>query len=90
MPQRAPFPLLSCLVVLPLVAPIAARPRDVLVVWPEHPTHTLTVLTPDRSRVIRRAWCASGVLYAELLHLFLDGAIRLSVADQRRLLTQSR
>lgn len=63
-------------VILPLVAPIVARPGQLLAVWPDSPTHTLAVYAdgarPRRLGVayvpaftlhgLVREWAARGVI----------------------------
>lgn len=82
-------PSIVCRVVKDIDDPIMAFPGQVLSAWPGHPHLSLSVLTGDCSRVIRSCYCPERVLYAELLNLFLDGAIRLPVRSQRALLEKS-
>lgn len=51
--SRAPMPtyLLRCQ--SPVLFPIPMREGELLLITPEHPTHTMAVLTPDGSQVVR-------------------------------------
>lgn len=72
-------------VVAPILAPIAATPGQRLVVWPGHPTHTLTTFTAGGRLVRHRAVC-DGCLYGPLLILCDDGAlVPLTPTDAQRL-----
>jgi hypothetical protein len=77
-------PSIVCRVIRPIVYPIVARPDEVLVVWPGHPTHTLTVCAPDGKAVLRWIYCADGALYGILLNLYLDAAIRCCDPESER------
>ena len=46
-----PTYLLRCL--SPVLFPIPMRPGELLLITPEHPTHTVAVLTADGSQVLR-------------------------------------
>ena len=70
-------------VVLPIIAPIAARPGEFVALWLTHPDHSLTVISRDRTTVLRSANAPHGRVSGDLLHLCLDGAIMgLSSADE--------
>lgn len=72
-------------VVFPILAPIAATASQRLVVWPGHPTHTVTVY--DRAgRLVRHRYVEDGALYGPLLILCADGAVEpLTPADGQQL-----
>lgn len=63
-------------VLSPMVAPIAARSGQLLVVTPGHPTHTLTVTTASGGRVVRHRYVEDGALYGPLLILDADGVLQ--------------
>lgn len=46
-----PTYLLRC--VSPVLFPVAMREGELLLITPEHPTHTCVVLTPDGTQVVR-------------------------------------
>jgi len=72
-------------VMLPMLAPIAASAGQRLVVWPGHPTHTVTVFGRD-GRLLRHRYVADGSLYGPLLILSADGVLEpLTTADWQRL-----
>lgn len=77
-------PSIVCRVLRPLCEPIVARPGELLVVWPGHPTHTLTVCAPDGQTLLRHGHCAAGVLYGALLNLYLDAAVRCCDPESER------
>ncbi|MFN9086723.1 MAG: hypothetical protein ACK6DP_05105 [Gemmatimonas sp.] len=81
-------PSIVCRVLRPFLAPIVARPNEVLTAWPGHPTLALCVLTPDGETIIRSRYLPEGVLYSALLDLFLDGSVRLSEESERALLSR--
>jgi hypothetical protein len=68
---------------------IDATPGDLLVVWPGHPTHTVTVCTPDGHTVRNFRFCAEGSLYGILLNLYLDAAIRCCDEESERSLLRA-
>lgn len=70
--DRPSFVLRVC---APVVAPIAARPGQLVVVHPGHPTHTLATVTPDGQRVVRHGYVPDGALYGPLLILIADGVL---------------
>ena len=81
-----PAPSIACRVVRPILNPIPAEVGRMLVVWPGHPTKTLSVLTPCGRHIIRSAPLSDGLLYGALLELYLDGKIAcLSLASERAL-----
>ena len=82
-------PSIVCRVVRPLLDPIVAAPGDVLTAWPGHPTHALAVLSADCETVLRTIAREERVLYADLLHWFLDARIQLPEASQKALLSRS-
>lgn len=49
-----PTYLLRCLA--PILFPIPMRAGELLLITPDHPTHTMAVLTPDGSRVVRHSY----------------------------------
>lgn len=51
-----PTYLLRC--VSPVLFPIAMREGELLLITPEHPTHTMTVLTADGRQVVRHGYGA--------------------------------
>ena len=80
-------PSIVCRVIRAIVYTIVARPDEVLVVWPGHPTQTLTVRTPDGRTFLRCCGVPDGALYGILLNLYLDAAIRcLTPSSERALL----
>lgn len=69
---------------LPVIAPIAGAPGQLLVVSPGHPTHTLAVYSPVTRRVLRHRHVEDGALYGPLLILDADGAVEfLTPQDQQ-------
>lgn len=81
-----PAPSIACRVIRPFMDPIPADVGRMLVVWPGHPTKTLSVLTPCGRHIIRSAPLSDGLLYGALLELYLDGKIAcLSLASERAL-----
>ena len=78
-----------CRVLSPIIAPIAARPGELLVIRPAA-EDSLVVTNAAGEREIRRAAIPPGRLYGDLLHLMLDEAIRpLTSVDERLLLRAS-
>lgn len=73
-------------VLAPIMFPIAARAGALLVVTPGHPTHTLTVMTADASRIVRHRYCEDGALYGPILVLDADGAVTFLTPQDRQLL----
>ena len=75
-----------CRVLSPIIAPIVARPGDLLVIRPA--AKDSLAVTDGAGRVeLRRAAIPPGRLYGDLLHLMLDEAIRpLTSVDERLLL----
>jgi hypothetical protein len=72
-------------VVTPIVFPILATAGQRLVVWPGHPTHTVTVYSRTH-RLLRHRHVDDGCLYGPLLILCADGAVEpLTPADGRQL-----
>ncbi|WP_353265856.1 hypothetical protein [Gemmatimonas sp.] len=63
---------------------IESCPGDLLVIWPGHPTHTVTVCGPDGLTVRAFGYCAEAVLYGALLNLYLDAAIRCCDPESER------
>ena len=79
-------PSIVCRVLRPILDPIAARPGEVLVVWPGHPTHTVTVRTEDGHASLRHCCVPEGALYGLLLNLYLDAAIQCLTTESERAL----
>lgn len=78
-----------CRVLSPIIAPIVARPGELLVIRPAA-EDSLVVTNAAGEREIRRAAIPPGRLYGDLLHLMLDEAIRpLTSVDERLLLRAS-
>jgi hypothetical protein len=78
-----------CRVLSPIIAPISARPGDLLVIRPAA-TDSIAVVDAKVERELRRAAVPPGRLYGDLLHLMIDEAIRpLTRADERLLLRAS-
>jgi len=77
-------PLAMYRVVHPMLWPIPAPADALLVVWPGHDTHTLTVcLDAPRYPILRHAHISDGALYGIIMNLDLDGIIApLSEADR--------
>jgi hypothetical protein len=72
-------------VVTPIIAPICAPADAFVVVWPGHPTHTLTVFDAAK-RLLAGKYVPDGALYGVLLILCADGVLEpLTAADARRL-----
>lgn len=72
-------------VLAPIVFPILATAGQRLVVWPGHPTHTVTVFGRD-GRLLRHRRVDDGCLYGPLLILCADGAVvPLTPCDEHRL-----
>jgi hypothetical protein len=65
-----PSPSFVMRVLAPILFPIAAAAGQFLVVWPGHPTHTVTVYNRHR-RLVRHRHVAYGALYGPIL--MLDG-----------------
>ena len=82
-------PSIVCRVLRPIVKPLPARAGDVLVCWPDHPTHAVAVLDAACDLVKRHRPYDSGALYGDLLHAFLDAKIQMPEAAQRALLSRS-
>jgi DNA mismatch repair protein MutH len=78
--------VIVCRVLSPIIAPIVARPGELLVIRPA--AHdSLAVTDATGTTELRRAAIPPGRLYGDLLHLMLDDAIRpLTSADERLLL----
>ena len=70
-------------VVSPIVFPIAAAAGAILVVTPRHPTHTLTVLTPDARRVVRHRHMEDALWYSPLMRLDAENAVTFLLAADR-------
>ena len=78
-----------CRVLSPIIAPIAARPGELLVIRPAS-EDSLVVTNASGEREIRRAAIPPGRLYGDLLHLMLDEAIRpLTSVDEQMLMRAS-
>lgn len=75
---------------VPIISPITAKAGECLAVWPGHPTHTLTVLSPDGRRVLRHAHVEDGALYGPLLTLDADGVLAALTTRDRLALSQLR
>lgn len=68
-----------------MLAPIPAARGQLLVVWPGHPTHTLTVTDASGQHAIRWSYVAPGALWGPLLILDADGVLAYQTpADQQR------
>ena len=77
-------PSIVCRVLGPTAPLIESAIGDLLVVWPGHETHTVTVCGPDGHTVRRFAYRPEGVLYGALLNLYLDAAIRCCDPESER------
>jgi hypothetical protein len=83
MPTLVPTFVLQ--VIEPVLYPLPARAGQLLVVWPGHPTHTVTVWERNLSRVVRHGYVSDGALYGPILCLCDDGALAfLTPADAQR------
>lgn len=82
-------PTIVCRVLRPIAKPLPARAGDVLVCWPDHPTHAVAVLDEACDLIRCHAPYDSGALYGDLLHHFLDARIQMPEQAQRALLSQS-
>jgi hypothetical protein len=72
-------------VVTPIVFPILAAAGHRVVVWPGHPTHTVTAYTAA-GRMVRHRHVEDGALYGPLLILTADGVLEpLTPVDALRL-----
>jgi len=71
-------------VLAPMIAPVLASVGQILVIWPEHPTHTITVWNQSGTRVVRHAHVTPGALYGQMLMLDADGIIDLRMRDGQR------
>jgi hypothetical protein len=72
-------------VTAPVIAPIVAPSHGFIVVWPGHPTHTLTSYDAGK-RIVAHKYVPDGALYGVLLILCADGVLEpMTVADVRRL-----
>lgn len=76
-----PAPSYFALVLMPMIAPIVASPSDIIVIWPNHPTHTLTVYARGRPDALRHGHVPPGALYGQILMLAADGVIDLRMRD---------
>lgn len=76
-------------VLAPMLFPIAARAGQLLVVTPGHPTHTVTVLTPDARRVLRHRHVEDGALYGPILCLDADGVVAFLTPQDRQALQRA-
>lgn len=80
-------PSIFCRVIRPMRYPLWADPGDVLAVWPGHPALTISVLTHDAEDVKRAMYRPEGLLYGDLLNLYLDAVVApVSAQDEERLL----
>jgi hypothetical protein len=80
-------PSIFCRVTRPMRYPIWADPGDVLAVWPGHPEMTISVLTADAGDIKRAMYRPEGMLYGDLLNLYLDAVmVPVSAQDEERLL----
>jgi hypothetical protein len=70
-------------VVSPIIAPIPAPANAYVVVWPGHPTHTLTVFDAAK-RLLTGKYVPDGALYGVLLILCADGVLEPMTADDAR------
>ena len=78
-----------CRVLSPIIAPIVARPGELLVIRPAA-EDTIAVTDAVGTTVLRCAAVPPGRLYGDLLHLIIDEAIRpLTSVDERLLLRAS-
>ena len=79
-------PSIVCRVLGPTGTLLESARGDLLVIWPGHPTHTVSVCTPDGRITLRWRHCPEGVLYGALLNLYLDAAIRCCDPESERAL----
>lgn len=83
-PTRPPMAFRVC---RPFRAPLPVAVGEVLVAWPEHPTHPLLICSPDGRKAIRWTALPAPRLYRLLFRAWLDAALRpMSVDTERRLL----
>ncbi len=82
-------PIAVLLVRAPVIAPIVARPGELIVVWPGHPTHTLTVTDGSGTQIRRHKYVPDGALYGPLLILDADGVVSCVAPEDRQRLAQS-
>ena len=72
-------------VVAPVIGPIVAPEHGFIVVWPGHPTHTLTSYDAGK-HIVANKYVPDGALYGVLLILCADGILEpMTRADARRL-----
>lgn len=69
-----PAPSFVLRVATPIIAPIVAPDGGFVVVWPGHPTNTLTSYTADK-RIVSNKYVPDGALYGVLLILCADGIL---------------
>lgn len=87
----SPKPIAVYSVSSPILWPIAAAEGDLLVIWPGHPTHTLTVCANRPGQpVIRRCHFPDGALYGVIMNLDLDEIIVPWTASDRAALRSSK
>ena len=76
--------------VSPILFPIAMARGQLLVVSPDHPTHTLTVLSADASTVVRHCWAPdTPERQAAFLSLCADGALEWLDGPMRRVFARA-
>lgn len=82
-------PSIVCRVLRPMLYPIVAERHTILSVWPGHPTMTLSVLSPDCEQLLRFRHHPEGLLYGDLLNLYLDAMIQCVSLESERALLRS-
>lgn len=72
-----------------MLTPIAARAGHLLVVWPGHPTHTLTVTDASGRQIVRYTAVEPGALWGPLLILDADGVLEYRTPSDRQVAQRS-